>query len=316
MCYPTSLAAPSRYISLASQQPMCYPTSLTAHQELHPVTMDLGAFHLEGFSLGGIETALYVPGWRLAIDVGRGRGSLLRAKHIAITHTHIDHAGGLPYLLALRQLYGMDPPTIYVPAQSAAGFAEMLAAWDKIQRFTSRYELVEARPGEAYPIGRGLELLPFRTYHVVPSVGYRVRRTTHKLLPSLRGLPGREIAARKARGEPITAPETRVELAVTGDTLPELFDRTPDLYEARVLVTECTFLDDRKPYAAARAGGHVHLRDLLARADHFANRQLVLSHFSQIYKPTELPKLLRPLAERVAPELLTLPMTLPDDRRA
>lgn len=280
------------------------------------MAMDLGGFHLEGFSLGGIETALYVPSWRLAIDVGRGRGALLRAKHIAITHTHIDHAGGLPYLLGLRQLYGMDPPTLYVPAQSAAGFVEMIAAWDKIQRFTSRYHLVEARAGQSYPLGRGLELIPFRTFHVVPSVGYRVRRTTHKLLPALHGLPGPEIAARKARGETITEPKTQVELAVTGDTLPELFDRTPELYEARVLVTECTFLDDRKPYAAARAGGHIHLRDLMERADRFANQRLVLSHFSQIYKPSELPELLRPLAERAAPEVLTLPMTLPDERRA
>jgi ribonuclease Z len=274
--------------------------------------MEIGGLELDGYSLGGVETVVFVPSLRLAIDVGRGPAMLLKADRIALTHTHMDHAGGLPYLLALRQLYRMPPPTLYVPDQVAEKLVEVLAAWDRLQRFDSAFELVPVRPGGSYPLGRDVELRPFRTYHVVPSVGYAVVRVTRKLLPEYQGLPGPELARLKRAGTDITAAHERTLLAVTGDTLVEVVDKQPHILAADTLVCECTFLDARKPYAAARAGGHVHLDDLLPRAEAFHNDQLVLSHFSQIYDRSETAALLAPLAERVRPALFGFP-TLPGE---
>ncbi len=80
----------------------------------------------------------------------------------------------------------------------------------------------------------------------------------------------------------------RVELAYATDTLVSVLDHSPELLRARVLVIECTFLDDRKSLAAARAGCHIHLDELIERADRFANEHVVLMHVSQLYRPDEV----------------------------
>jgi ribonuclease Z len=184
----------------------------------------------------------------------------------------------------------------------------MLRAFEKTQRYPLIDHLVPVESGARYPIGRDVWLEPFRTYHPVPSNGYIVGRSVRKLRDEFAGTPGSEIARLKREGVEIDRLEDQRFLAVTGDTLPEVFDRTPALHEVDVLLTECTFLDGRKDLADARSGGHVHLDELLPRADLFRNRQLVLSHFSQIYTPPEVPALLAPLAERLACELRCLPM--------
>jgi ribonuclease Z len=85
------------------------------------------------------------------------------------------------------------------------------------------------------------------------------------------------------------------------DTLVTVLDQNPDLYQTRVLVLECSFLDERKDLESSRAGCHIHLDELLERADCFQNDKVVLMHFSQIYRPDEIPDI---LARRCPPRLL------------
>jgi ribonuclease Z len=64
---------------------------------------------------------------------------------------------------------------------------------------------------------------------------------------------------------------------------------------------ECTFLDERKSVEAARAGCHIHLDEVIARADRFASDHVVMMHFSQIYRPDEISGI---LDARLPPALL------------
>ncbi len=289
------------------QAPVPQPSNTPAPVEA-PALIRAGEFTVGGFSLGGVETAVVVPELRLAIDVGRGRQALVRCDHLALTHTHMDHAGGVPYLLALRQLYGMAAPTLYVPAQAAEAFKAMLAAWEKVQRYPLGGPVIATEPGERYPIGRDTWLVPFRTYHPVPSNGYQVVRAKKRLRAEHIGRPGPELADMKRRGLVIEEIVEHAVLAVTGDTLVEVVEKQPHILEADTLVLECTFLDGRKQLADARAGGHVHLDELMPFASAFRNRQLVLSHFSQLYRADEVPGLLARFAENARPTVLPFPM--------
>ena len=69
-----------------------------------------------------------------------------------------------------------------------------------------------------------------------------------------------------------------------------------------MLLLECSFVLP-EDVARAREYAHIHLEDILARADRFQNEALVLTHFSQRYRPEEIREALRripePLASRV-----------------
>jgi ribonuclease Z len=122
----------------------------------------------------------------------------------------------------------------------------------------------------------------------VPSLAYIVVRKVAKLKPELVGLAGPEIAARRRAGEDVNTYEDRLEIAYATDTLVTALDHAPDLYRARVLIVESTFLDERKTLEGARAGCHIHLDEIIERADKFENEHIVLMHFSQLYRPDEI----------------------------
>ncbi len=268
---------------------------------------EIGPYTLTGFSLGGVETVVHIPELRLAIDVGRGPQSIVRCDHLALTHTHMDHAAGVAYLLALRQLYGMAPPTLYLPEQMVDAFDAMLKAWEKVQRYPLACPIVGMSPGKRVPLGRDVSLEAFRTYHPIPSMGYTVVRQKKKLRAELAGLIGPQIAERRRAGERIDETLEERIFSVTGDTLPEVLEKQPQILESDTLMMECTFLNAKKPLEDARAGGHVHLSELWSRVASFKNRRLILSHTSQLHQATEVDAELAPFANAIAPELYRFP---------
>ncbi|HEX2690345.1 MAG TPA: MBL fold metallo-hydrolase [Kofleriaceae bacterium] len=256
-------------------------------------TVTAGPYSVRGISVGGVYTSLAVPELGIVFDAGASPRSSCAIDTILLSHGHADHIGALPAFLGIRALSGKTrPPRVVMPAEIIDDLSAALAALSRLQRFPLKIEPVGMRPGDEFALRGDLRVRAVRTFHPVPSLAYVLVRRVPKLRPELQGLSGPQIAARRRAGEIVTVDEDRIELAYATDTLISVLDHAPELLQARTLIMECTFLDGRKSLEAARAGCHIHLDEVIERADRFANDHVVLMHFSQIYRPDEIASIL------------------------
>jgi ribonuclease Z len=252
-----------------------------------------GPFTIRGISVGGVYTTLHVPELDCLFDVGTVCRSITGASNILVSHGHADHLGALPGVLGVRGLLGQAPPRLFVPEKIAAPVRQLLQGFEQLQRYSLAVDLQPVQPGEVYELRRDLVVRVFRTHHTVPSVGYQLFRPVNKLKPEFVGLPGQEIADRRRAGEELFSRVERLEFAYATDTLVRVLDTHPSLLKTRVLVLECSFIDERKSLQESRAGCHIHLDELIERADEFENEHVVLMHFSQMASPEEVRSVLK-----------------------
>ena len=259
-----------------------------------------GPYTIRGVSLGGVYTSLVVPELGVMFDAGMPLRQFAAIDDLLISHGHADHVGGIVGWLGMRGLNRRGRARVFAPPSVAEDLEIALTAMSRLQRYDLSVDFVPMSPGDDVPFTKGNRLRAFRTHHSVPSIGYQIYKRVPKLKAEFLGLPGQEIDARKKAGEDLFDIEERLELAYATDTLSRVLETSPSLLKSRVLILECTFLDDRKSRADSRAGCHIHLDDLLEEKHAFENEHLVLMHFSQIYSPDEVHAI---LAERMPPEL-------------
>lgn len=272
----------------------------------------LAGIAVEGISSGGIETCIHLPELKVAFDIGRCPSEVVARDFILFTHAHMDHMGGAAYHCATRSLRQLSPPTYVVPKGDVEAFEELFAVWRKLDRSDLPHTTIGIEPGEEVTLPNGYVARPFRSPHRAPCQGYALIQKKRKLLPSLSGLPGHELERRRKSGETITREVESVEVAFTGDSLVEVIEREELVRQARLLICECTFLDDRVPRERCRESGHIHLEELIARADLLQNEAILLTHFSSRYRRREIVRILNErlppgLRERVTPFLNTTP---------
>jgi ribonuclease Z len=260
-----------------------------------------GPYTIRGVSLGGVYTSLYVQELDAMLDVGMAPRQFAAARNLFISHGHADHIGAIGAWMGIRGLNRIPAPRVFLPAAIVEDVKAALQALAKMQRYDMDVEFVPMEPGDEQPVKGNVFVRAFRTHHPVPSLGYQFVRRTQKIQPEFATLPGPEIARRKAAGEQLFYTNESLELAYATDTLLRVIDTHPSLLQTRVLLLECTFLDEKKDLESSRAGCHVHLDEVLERAADFQNEALVLMHFSQLYEPRTVREL---LARRCPPALL------------
>ena len=259
-----------------------------------------GPYTIRGVSVGGLYTSLLVPELGVLLDVGIAPRSCTGAQHLFLTHGHADHMGALFTLLGARGLNRLPPVRLYVPADTLEHVAAALEALGHLQGFRLDAEPIAVRSGAEFELRQDLAVRALEADHVVPTMAYQFFKRVNKLRPEFAHLPGAEIGRRRLAGEALFDTIEHLELAYVTDTLLSVVDRHPSLLETRVLILECTFLDDRKSVESSRASKHIHLDELLEKASQFKNEALVLVHFSQLYSPAEVHSILE---RRCPPDL-------------
>lgn len=247
---------------------------------------------MDARSVGGLETAIDLPDWKVCFDVGRSPRELLRRETIAFTHAHMDHMGGIAYHCASRALMGMEPPTYVVPRHAVEPLNQIFAAWRTLDRSEMAHRLVPIDAGARYEHRRDAHLEAFAVQHTVPALGYLLWKRSTRLDPRYTGLRQDELARLAREGAELDTTTESPEVAFCGDTRIEGLDAHPALRTARLLILECTFLDERADAAEAKKRGHVHLDDVVARADWFENEAILLTHFSARYSNRQVAAIL------------------------
>lgn len=230
--------------------------------------------------------------------MGRGAPQLAGSQEIFLSHGHLDHILGLPFVLSQRSLHGDAETRVFCPPSVVRPLADLVDAASRLEQREYRWSLVALQPGDRVEVGRNLVVEAFATRHSVPSLGYRLLRRKRHLAEPFRDLSSDEIVELKSRGKEIEVVEERPWVAYCGDVDVRTLDQDPSLYEVPVLLLECTFLAAGMEEKAA-SFGHVHLSDLAERAERFRNDALLLHHLSRRHDEAEL----RRAVERELPGL-------------
>jgi ribonuclease Z len=260
-----------------------------------------GPYTVRGISVGGVYTSLQVPELSVVLDAGVPLRSFATTDHIFLSHGHSDHASALGALLGIRGLVGKHSPAqVFLPAEIEPAVREALAAQSRLHRSAIEIEPIPMLPGDTRKVYRDVWVRAFRTHHAGPSLGYQFFKRITKLKPEHQELPGEEIGRLRREGAPIFDEVERLEVAYATDTLSKVLESAPSILESRVLILECTYVDQKRTVEETQERLHTHLDEIIARADKFQNEALVLMHFSQLYGPEQVRDVIR---QRVPPAL-------------
>jgi ribonuclease Z len=243
---------------------------------------------IEGYSRAAVQTYWRVPELKLGFDLGAQPWDFMGTPTWCLTHTHLDHIAALPVYVARRRMMKMEPPVIYLPDHAIDLVDHLLKVCQRLDRGRQPCELIGVRPGDEFELSRDLVLQGIETRHTVTSVGYLVWERRKKLKAEYQGMTGDQIRDIRLSGVEVSEERRMPLLGFTGDTSPEGLDANPDLYEAKVLITEMSFVAPGHKKDKIHKHGHTHLDDWVERRERFKNELVIAGHFSTRYHDKQI----------------------------
>jgi ribonuclease Z len=247
-----------------------------------------GDLTIEGYSRAAVQSYWRIPELRLGFDLGAQPWDFMGTPAWFISHTHLDHIAALPIYVARRRMMKMDPPVIYLPEHAIDLVQHVLKAFQRLDRGRLPCELIAVRPGDEIQLSRELAVSVCATRHTVPSVGYIVWQRRKKLKAEYEGLAGDQIRDIRLSGVEVSEERRFPLVAYTGDTAPEGLDANPVMYEAKVLITEMSFVAPSHRKEKIHKHGHMHLDDFVERRNRFQNELVIAAHFSTRYHDKQI----------------------------
>ena len=255
---------------------------------------------IEGYSRAAVQSYWRIPEMKLGFDLGAQPWDFMGTGTWFLSHTHLDHVAALPVYVARRRMMKMDPPTIYLPAESVDGVRQVLGAFSRLDRGRLPCQLEAVEPGDEIALSRELVVTVAKTDHRVPSVGYVVWECRKKLKQEFQGLSGEQIRDLRLAGQEVSQSVRIPKLAYLGDSTPRGLDDNPEMFSAEILITEMTFVAPHHRPEKIRKLGHIHLDDLVARREQFENRLIIAAHLSTRYHPRQVERFVK----KALPDLL------------
>jgi ribonuclease Z len=243
---------------------------------------------VEGYSRAAVQSYWRIPELKIGFDLGGQPWDFMNVPTWFVTHPHLDHMAALPVFIARRRMMKMEPPTLYLPAENLDDVKRLLLIWQRLDRGRMICQLHGVQPGEEIALSRELVVTVFRTTHTVPSVGYLIWDRRNKLKEEYQGLSGEQIRDLRLGGTQVTREVRTPLIAYTGDTSPAGLDDNPDVFRAKILITEMSFILPNHRKDKIHKFGHMHLDDFIVRADRFQNVAIIAAHFSTRYNPEQV----------------------------
>ncbi|MEM6756874.1 MAG: MBL fold metallo-hydrolase [Planctomycetota bacterium] len=237
-------------------------------------------FRVQGISVAGEQSVVQVPELDVTFDIGSCPKAVLASPIVALTHGHMDHAAGLAYYFSQRNFQGMGPGTVVCHPDLRQPLDNVMQAWVGVEAQRTPYELIALDHDEQHLIKPAHLLRAFHTNHTVPSMGYVVVESRSKLRDEFVGLPQEKLKQLKQDGTEITRRLEVPLVCYTGDTAWGKHFERDDVLHAKVLITECTFLEPGHR-SRANVGKHLHLNHILQLLEASTAEAIVLTHLSR-----------------------------------
>lgn len=257
-------------------------TVIRAPQPYHEI--EFPQFQLQGISLAGIETVVCLPQLDIVFDSGRCPEFAVPINTLALTHWHLDHAGGVAIYLGLRRLNSLKPARIIVPESKLEASRRFLEVLTATSETSINYELTSVR--ERLPYSKRYWIREITNFHTAPSTAYLVEEKRTKLKQEYLGKSNTELVAIKKQGIEIEHQWFHPLVAFSGDTMGEFL--TTEARFAQYLIAECSFFGDGAEIPQVRKYGHSHIRDWAQHADQIQSEFVIMIHTSQRYSRDEI----------------------------
>jgi len=263
-------------------------------------TIEHGGLTIEGYSRAAVQSYWRVPELKVGFDFGAQPWSFMGTDTWFVSHAHLDHIVALPVYVARRRMMKMDPPTIYMPEPIVEPVRQLLQQFTRLDRGRMPCDLRPLRPGEEVELSRELVVTASATRHSVPSLGYIVWQRRKKLKTEYVSLSGEKIRDLRLSGIEVTDERREPLVAYLGDSAPAGLDDCPEMFKAKVLICEMTFVSPEHRKEKIHKFGHIHLDDIVDRREQFQNELIIAAHLSTRYHPQAV----RRMVQKALPGML------------